>query len=78
MNHYREALYVDPSNAEADHALDELVEKTLHKNDLNTRMHIADDADIAGNYPTAIVEYRKCVMMSDTGPVRGETRTCFA
>ncbi len=70
MTHYREALYVDPSNAEADQALDALVEKTLHKNDLATRMHIADDADIAGNYTTAIVEYRKCVMMSDTGPVR--------
>ena len=70
MTHYREALYVDPANAEADQALDALVEKTLHKNDLNTRMHIADDADIAGNYVTAIVEYRKCVMMSDSGAVR--------
>lgn len=70
MTHYREALYVDPANAEADQALDALVERTLHKNDLNTRMHLADNADIAGNYVTAIVEYRKCVMMSDTGPVR--------
>jgi tetratricopeptide (TPR) repeat protein len=70
MTHYRESLYVDPSNAEADQALDALVERTLHKNDLSTRMHIADDADIAGNYVTAIVEYRKCVMMSDTGAVR--------
>jgi len=69
MNHYRESLYVDPTNAEADHALDGLVEKTLHKNDLATRMNEADKADISGNYVTAIVEYRKCVMMSDTGPV---------
>ncbi len=70
MNHYRESLYVDPSNAEADQALDVLVERTLHKNDLTTRMNEADKADISGNYVTAIVEYRKCVMMSDTGPVR--------
>jgi tetratricopeptide (TPR) repeat protein len=70
MNHYRESLYVDPSNAEADQALDVLVERTLHKNDLATRMNEADKADIAGNYVTAIVEYRKCVMMSDTGAVR--------
>jgi len=70
MNHYRESLYVDPSNAEADQALDVLVERTLHKNDLATRMNEADKADITGNYVTAIVEYRKCVMMSDTGPVR--------
>ncbi len=70
MNHYRESLYVDPTNAETDHALDILVEKTLHKNDLATRMNEADKADVSGNYVTAIVEYRKCVMMSDTGPVR--------
>lgn len=70
MNHYRESLYVDPTNAVADQGLDKLIERTLKKNDLATRMHIADDADIAGNYVTAIVEYRKCVNMSDTVPVR--------
>ena len=70
MTHYREALYVDPTNLDADKELDGLIEHTLHKNDLNTRMHLADDADIAGQYPTAIVEYRKCVRMSDTGSIR--------
>lgn len=70
--HLREALYADPQNAEADRILDTLVEKTKGKNDLKTRLSLADDADVQGNYSVAIVEYRKCVSMDDSGPIRAK------
>jgi tetratricopeptide (TPR) repeat protein len=68
----RGALYADPANMEADKLLDGLVEKAKGKNDLKTRLSLADDADIAGEYPIAIVEYRKCVSMDDSGPIRAK------
>jgi tetratricopeptide (TPR) repeat protein len=70
INHFREALYADPNNAEADRNLDQLILKTKGKNDLATRLHEADEAEINGNFPGAIVEYRKCVLMDDSGPTR--------
>lgn len=70
--HFREALYADPNNAEADRALDQLIQKTKGKNDLATRLHEADEAEINGNFPAAIVEYRKCVLMDDSGPTRAK------
>ena len=70
--HFREALYADPTNAEADRALDQLIQKTKGKNDLPTRLHEADEAEINGNFPAAIVEYRKCVLMDDSGPTRAK------
>lgn len=72
ISHLREALYADANNAEADRLLDKLIEKTRGKNDLATRLHEADEADINGNFPGAIVEYRKCVVMDDSGPIRAK------
>jgi tetratricopeptide (TPR) repeat protein len=72
MIHLREALYADPQNAEADRILDTLVEKAKGKNDLKTRLSLADDADVQGNYAVAIVEYRKCTSMDDSGPIRAK------
>jgi tetratricopeptide (TPR) repeat protein len=72
ISHFREALYADPNNAEADHWLDSLIEKAKGKNDLATRLHEADEAEISGNFPVAIVEYRKCVRMDDSGPMRAK------
>jgi len=71
INHYREALYADPANLPADSHLDNCL-KAIGKNpdDYNVRSGMADEADIAGNYPVAIVEYRKCVKMRDNGPSR--------
>ncbi|MDZ4837779.1 MAG: tetratricopeptide repeat protein [Candidatus Melainabacteria bacterium] len=71
IGHYREALYADPANLPADSHLDNCL-KAIGKNpdDYAVRAGLADEADIAGNYPVAIVEYRKCVKMSDSGPSR--------
>lgn len=69
--HYREALYADPNNMPADHHLDECI-KQMGKNpdDNKVREKMADDAEISGNFPIAIVEFRKCVKMSDNGMSR--------
>lgn len=69
MKQYRMALYVDPTNQVADANLDHCLE-AIHKNpnDVKYRMSLGDDADISGNYPEAIVEYRRCVKMLDNGP----------
>lgn len=71
INHYREALYADPANLPADSHLDNCL-RAIGKNpdDYSVRAALADEADIAGNYPVAIVEYRKCVKMRDNGPSR--------
>jgi tetratricopeptide (TPR) repeat protein len=69
MKQYRGALYVDPNNTPADEHLDECLRR-IKKNpdDVKVRMHMAEDAETSGDYETAIVEYRKCVKMSDDGP----------
>lgn len=69
--HYREALYADPNNMPADHHLDECI-KQMNKNpdDYKVREKMADEAEINGNYPIAIVEFRKCVKMADHGMSR--------
>jgi tetratricopeptide (TPR) repeat protein len=71
ISHYREALYADPANMPADSHLDNCL-RAIGKNpdDYSVRAALADEADIAGNYPVAIVEYRKCVKMRDNGPSR--------
>lgn len=68
INHYREALYADPANLPADANLDRCL-KAMGKDPdkYSVRAALADEADIAGNYPVAIVEYRKCVKMTDNG-----------
>jgi tetratricopeptide (TPR) repeat protein len=69
MVHYREALYADPSNFDADHELDMAIQKSTHKDPLNLalRLNMAEEAETSGNFPVAIVEYRKCAKISDSG-----------
>jgi tetratricopeptide (TPR) repeat protein len=69
IKQYRGALYVDPNNAPADAHLDECL-RAIKKNpdEIKVRRGIGEDADVSGDYETAIVEYRKCVKMSDDGP----------
>ncbi len=65
---YRGALYVDPGNGPADQHLDEaLRQANINADDPKVRARIADEAEISGNYETAIVEYRKCIKMVDDG-----------
>ncbi len=68
IREYREALYCDPNNAPADYNLDNAI-KAMGKNptDYKVREAMADDADISGQFPVAIVEFRKCVRMRDNG-----------
>lgn len=69
IKQYRGALYVDPNNGVADEHLDETL-KRIGKDPFNikVRLGFAEDADVSGDYETAIVEYRKSVKMSDEGP----------
>lgn len=68
MVQYRQAMIVDPTNAKADAELDNCLRK-LGKEplDYGTRKRMAEDADISQQWDTAIVEWRKCVKMADTG-----------
>ena len=68
MVQYRQAMIVDPANAKADQELD-ICMKKLGKDpyDFATRKRIAEDADVSQQYDTAIVEWRHCVKMRDTG-----------
>jgi tetratricopeptide (TPR) repeat protein len=67
-NQYRGALYVDPNNGPADQHLDEaLRQSNINADDPKVRAKLAEDAEISGNYETAIVEYRKCIKMVDDG-----------
>ncbi len=69
IKQYRGALYVDPNNLPADEHLDNCL-SALHKDPLSlkVRQQLGEDADVSGDYETAIVEYRKCVKMADDGP----------
>jgi tetratricopeptide (TPR) repeat protein len=69
--HYREALYADPNNSDADRELDQIIQKTSHKDPstLALRLNMAEQAETTGNFPVAIVEYRKCVKIADNGPM---------
>lgn len=68
MKQFRGALFVDPDNLPADESLDECFKK-LGKDplDLKYRRALADDFDTKGLYEDAIVEYRKCLKMDDSG-----------
>jgi tetratricopeptide (TPR) repeat protein len=68
--HYREALYADPNNGDAENELDDLIHKTSHKDptDLKVRLNMGEEAEVSGNFPVAIVEYRKCIKINDNGP----------
>jgi len=68
--HYREALYADPNNGDAEGELDDLIHKVTHKDptSLQVRLNMGEEAETSGNFPVAIVEYRKCIKISDNGP----------
>jgi tetratricopeptide (TPR) repeat protein len=68
IKQFRSALYVDPDNMPADEGLDASFSK-LHKNplDLKFRESLGEDLDVKGQYEDAIVEFRKCVKMNDSG-----------
>jgi len=68
IKQYHGALYADSGNLPADEHLDECL-KHLGKNpfDLKTRLSMGENAEISGEYEAAIVEYRKCTHISDSG-----------
>ena len=68
---FRRAMIIDPANAQADAELDTILNKLgKNPNDYTYRAGLADDADVAGQYDTAIVEWRHCVKMRDNGSTR--------
>lgn len=64
---FRKAMIIDPANAAADAELDKIL-YSLKRNadDPAYRTRLADDADVAGQYDTAIVEWRKVAKMTDS------------
>jgi tetratricopeptide (TPR) repeat protein len=67
MAEFRKAMIIDPANAAADAELDKVL-YGLRRNadDPGYRTRLADDADVAGQYDTAIVEWRKVAKMTDS------------
>lgn len=71
IHHYREALYADPSNLPADSNLTSCISQMgKDGNSFEVRESLGDQAEISGDFVTAIVEFRKCVKMRDDGPSR--------
>ena len=63
---FRRAMFVDPANAAADAELDKLLARLKkNPNDYNYRRSLAEDADVSGQYDTSIVEWRKCIKMTN-------------
>jgi tetratricopeptide (TPR) repeat protein len=62
----REALYVDPNNADAANLLDSCIKST--GKDPNAHMKMGDELEISGNYVEAIAEYRRGVRADESGP----------
>lgn len=71
IDHYRKALYADPANVPADSQLDSCL-RAIGENpaEYSVRAGFADVAYVTDNNPVAVVEYRKCIKMSDSGPDR--------
>ena len=70
IKHYTEVLYKDPLNAPAERNLGECIKRSgKDPDDVKVRLSMADDAN-AGNYPTAIVEFRLACKIVDNGPNR--------
>ncbi len=72
-NQYRGALYVDPNNHAAEAHLDEAL-RLLGNNllDLAARQKMGEDYEVSGRFEDAIVEYRKVVKMSESGPAHAQ------
>jgi tetratricopeptide (TPR) repeat protein len=66
IHELREAQYVDPNNADAANLTDKCLQAT--GKDPSLHMKMGDDAETEGNYPEAIVEYRRNLHGDDGGP----------
>ncbi|MDR3614251.1 MAG: tetratricopeptide repeat protein [Candidatus Obscuribacterales bacterium] len=66
IHEFREALYIDPNNADAANNLDHCIQ-AQHR-DPSQHLKMGDELEIEGNYPEAIVEYRRNVRADDGGP----------
>lgn len=65
-NQFRQAMYVDPANAQADLDLDNILAKLKkNPNDYSVRKNMAIDADVNQQFETSIVEWRKCIKIKD-------------
>jgi tetratricopeptide (TPR) repeat protein len=78
MKQFRGALFVDPDNLPADEGLDACYAK-LGRNplDLQFRKKCAEDFAVSGHFEDAIVEYRKCVKMDDSGSTHADLGYTF-
>ncbi len=68
IDHYRKALFADEHNGPADGNLDRCL-ANLGKNPLDQsyRLSLAEGADKSGHFIDAVVEYQKCLRLSDSG-----------
>lgn len=73
MKQFRGALFVDPDNLPADEGLDACYAK-MGRDPLNLqfRKKCAEDFAVSGHFEDAIVEYRKCVKMDDSGSTHAD------
>lgn len=78
IDHFRKALFADENNAPADNNLDRCL-ANLGKNphDSGYRSSLAEGADRSGHFIDAVVEYRKVVKLSDSGPNRYRLGRCL-
>lgn len=78
MKQFRAALFIDPDNLPADEGLDACYAK-MGRNpiDVNYRKRCAEDFVVSGHYEDAIVEYRKCVKMDDSGSTHADLGYTF-
>ncbi len=73
MKQFRGALFIDPDNLPADDGLDACYRKAgKNPEDLSYRKKCAEDFAVSGHFEDAIVEYRKCVKMNDSGPTHAD------
>ena len=78
IDHYRKALFADPNNGPADGNLDRCL-ANLGKNphDVSYRAGLADGADKNGHFIDAVVEFQKCIKLSDSGQYHYRLGRCY-
>lgn len=78
IDQFRKALFADENNSPADNNLDRCL-ANLGKNphDTGYRASLAEGADRSGHFIDAVVEYRKVVKLSDSGPSRYRLGRCL-